>query len=66
MLVRDLAEKIDINYIDNGLGNVTITTKAGHTLVDGTSAFRLAFESVPFSATLPAASTYNGNCLIQR
>jgi flagellar hook-associated protein 1 FlgK len=59
-LVRELAEKIDINYIDNGLGNVTITTKAGHTLVDGTNAFRLAFESVPFSASLNSASTYAG------
>jgi len=59
-LVRDLAEKIDINYIDNGLGNVTITTKAGHTLVDGTNAFRLAFESAPFSASLNNASTYAG------
>ena len=60
-LVRDLAEKIDINYIDNGLGNVTITTKAGHTLVDGTSAFRLAFESAPFSASLDSASTFTGD-----
>jgi flagellar hook-associated protein 1 FlgK len=59
-LVRQLAEKIDINYIDNGLGNVTITTKAGHTLVDGTNAFRLAFESAPFSASLDSASTYAG------
>lgn len=59
-LVRELAEKIDINYIDNGLGNVTITTKAGHTLVDGTNAFRLAFESAPFSASLNSASTYAG------
>lgn len=46
-LVRQLAEKIDIRYIDNGLGNVTITTQAGHTLVDGVSSFRLAFETVP-------------------
>jgi flagellar hook-associated protein 1 FlgK len=60
-LVRDLAEKIDINYIDNGLGNVTITTKAGHTLVDGTSAFKLAFESAPFSASLDSASTFTGD-----
>jgi len=44
-LVRQLAEKMDINYIDNGLGNVTITTRAGQTLVDGSNAFRLAFEA---------------------
>jgi len=58
-LVRDLAEKIDINYIDNGLGNVTITTKAGHTLVDGVSSFRLAFETVPSVPHLQSNSTYN-------
>jgi len=58
-LVRDLAEKIDINYIDNGLGNVTITTKAGHTLVDGVSSFRLAFETVPSVPPLQSNLTYN-------
>ncbi len=59
-LVRQLAEKIDIRYIDNGLGNVTITTQAGHTLVDGTSSFRLAFESVTSIPYLQSGSTYNG------
>ena len=51
-LVRQLAAKMDINYIDNGLGNVTITTKSGHTLVDGSIAFRLGFESSPTIADL--------------
>lgn len=60
MLVRELAEKIDIRYIDSGLGNVTITTQAGHTLVDGVSAFRLAFESVPSIPSLQSSSSYNG------
>lgn len=59
-LVRQLAEKIDIKYIDNGLGNVTITTQAGHTLVDGVSSFRLAFESEPSVPYLSSTSTYNG------
>ncbi|MDY0225570.1 MAG: flagellar hook-associated protein FlgK [Desulfomicrobium apsheronum] len=59
-LVRKLAEKIDIRYIDNGLGNVTITTQAGHTLVDGVSAFRLAFESASAIPHLQSGSTYNG------
>lgn len=59
-LVRELAEKMDINYIDNGLGNVTITTKSGHTLVDGSTAFHLAFESSPTIADLASGSTYNG------
>lgn len=63
MLVRELAEKIDIRYIDNGVGNVTITTQAGHTLVDGVSAFRLAFESVPsipYLQSNPTYPVYNG------
>lgn len=59
-LVRQLAEKIDIKYIDNGVGNVTITTQAGHTLVDGVSSFRLAFESEPSVPYLSSTSTYNG------
>lgn len=59
-LVRQLAEKIDIRYIDNGVGNVTITTQAGHTLVDGVSSFRLAFESEPSVPYLSSTSTYNG------
>lgn len=59
-LVRQLAEKIDIRYIDNGLGNVTITTQAGHTLVDGVSAFRLAFDSPSSIPNLKSTSTYNG------
>ena len=44
-LIRELADKVDIRVIDNGLGSLTITTMAGHTLVDGTNHFRLAFEA---------------------
>jgi flagellar hook-associated protein 1 FlgK len=39
---------------------VTITTKAGHTLVDGVSSFRLAFESATSIPNLQSSSTYNG------
>jgi flagellar hook-associated protein 1 FlgK len=61
-LVRQLAEKMDINYIDNGLGNVTITTKAGHTLVDGVHAFRLGFEKTTEALkSLATGSAYTGN-----
>ncbi|NCD25590.1 MAG: flagellar hook-associated protein FlgK [Deltaproteobacteria bacterium] len=59
-LVRDLAEKMDITYIDNGLGNVTVLTKAGHTLVDGTEVFRLAFEAPQAIADLTKTSTFDG------
>lgn len=57
-LVRKLAERMDIRYIDNGLGNVTITTQAGHTLVDGYDAFRLSFEGP--QAIPDLESTYSG------
>lgn len=61
-LVRQLAEKMDINYIDNGLGNVTITTKAGHTLVDGVHAFHLGFEKTTEAIrSLVTGSNYTGN-----
>ncbi|MFW5730044.1 MAG: flagellar hook-associated protein FlgK [Desulfonatronovibrionaceae bacterium] len=60
LLVRELAEKIDINYIDNGGGNVTITTKAGHTLVDGDSSFELAFENERTTANLTSGSDFDG------
>ncbi|EFI33198.1 flagellar hook-associated protein FlgK [Desulfonatronospira thiodismutans ASO3-1] len=44
LLVRELAEKVDINYMDKGGGDVTIQTKAGHTLVEGSETYRLKFE----------------------
>ncbi len=44
-LTRELAERIDIEVIDNGGGRRTILTRAGHTLVDGVDAFELRFES---------------------
>ncbi len=43
-LVRQLAEKMDIVYIDNGGGNVTITTKAGQSLVSRGEYFELQVE----------------------
>jgi len=43
-LVRTLAEKMDIVYVDNGGGNVTITTKAGQTLVSRGEYFELKVE----------------------
>lgn len=57
-LVRELAEKMDINYIDNGLGNVIITTKAGHTLVDGDSYFEIKFETAKTITTLTSSSSF--------
>ncbi|WP_456324676.1 flagellar hook-associated protein FlgK [Desulfonauticus submarinus] len=57
-LVRELAEKLDINYIDNGLGRVIITTKGGHTLVDGTNYFKIKFESPKVLTSLVPGSTF--------
>lgn len=59
-LVRQLSEKMDITYIDNGLGNVTVLTKAGQTLVDGTRFFRLAFEEPQTIADLARSSAFDG------
>jgi flagellar hook-associated protein 1 FlgK len=53
-----LAEKLDINYIDNGGGNVTITTKAGHTLVDGAEYFEIKFEGPKALPALSPGSTF--------
>ncbi len=60
LLVRELAEKVDINYIDNGGGNITITTRAGHTLVDGSHAFELKYESNKILTNLTSGSTFDG------
>ncbi|NLW81033.1 MAG: flagellar hook-associated protein FlgK [Desulfovibrionales bacterium] len=59
-LVRQLSEKMDITYIDNGLGNVTVLTKAGQTLVDGARFFRLAFEGPQTIADLASPSAFDG------
>lgn len=59
-LVRQLAEKMDIRYIDHGLGNVTIMTTAGHTLVDRGEYFRLAFEGPQVIADRKTGSTFDG------
>ena len=44
-LVRQLAEKIDVNVIDNGAGNMTILTKSGHTLVETSETYEIKFEN---------------------
>ena len=54
--VQELAQKLDINYIDNGGGKVTITTGSGQTLVDGDSYFELGVEG-PRSKAYPSQSS---------
>lgn len=59
-MVRELAEIMDINYIDNGRGNVVISTKAGHTLVDGENNYELKYESNQIIYDLSTSTTYTG------
>ncbi len=64
-LVRELGEKMDIKYVDNGMGDVTVLTKAGHTLVDGQDTFRLAFEGPQSFADLQPSSGFNDKIYFQ-
>jgi flagellar hook-associated protein 1 FlgK len=53
-LVRKLAERMDIVYVDNGGGNVTITTKAGQALVSRGEYFELKVEGAQAIADVEA------------
>ena len=60
-MVRKLAGYLDINYIDKGSGNVTITTKAGQTLVDNSDSFTLSYDAPQATPALTASSAFTGN-----
>ncbi len=60
-LVRELAEKIDIDVIDNGSGDFTVNTKAGHTLVDGSEVYAIRFTGPAAYPTLSAGSAFDGS-----
>ena len=60
LLVRELASELDINYIDKGDGNITITTKAGQTLVDNEQYFSLSYDAAQTTKSLMATSAYDG------
>lgn len=59
--IRDLGKLMDIKTIDNGGGNFTILTKAGHTLVDGASHFSLDYDSPAKTPDLRTDSTFSGD-----
>ncbi|MBU1003266.1 MAG: flagellar hook-associated protein FlgK [Proteobacteria bacterium] len=61
LLVRELSEKIGIDYVDNGGGEFTVWTKAGQTLVDGTVTFSLGFENAQSMKALTATSNFDGD-----
>ncbi len=59
-LLRQLAEKIDIKTIDNGGGNLIVTTKSGFTLVDGIETFEIKFEGPQKFTNLTLGSNFDG------
>ncbi len=59
-LVRDLAEKMDVDVIDNGGGDFTVNTKAGYTLVDGPEAFEIKFTGPDSYKQLATGSSFDG------
>ncbi len=59
-LMRELAQLMDINVIDHGGGDLLITTRAGHTLVDGVEHYKIAFEEPQTFTTLTANSNFDG------
>jgi flagellar hook-associated protein 1 len=61
MLVRSLAELVDINYIDKGSGNITITTKAGQNLVDNGQYYSISYDGPQSTKALMATSSFDGD-----
>lgn len=61
LLVRQLAGFMDVDYIDNGGGDYTLLTRAGHVLVDGTETYDLAFENAKTFQELTSTSNFDGD-----
>jgi flagellar hook-associated protein 1 FlgK len=59
--VRELAELMDVDTVDNGGGNFTVMTKAGQTLVDGATHFSLEFNAATKTTDLRSTSTFEGD-----
>jgi flagellar hook-associated protein 1 FlgK len=64
-LIRELSEKMDLKVIDNGLGDMIITTKAGHTLVDGQETYRIALEGPQTTQSLMSGSSFDGQVFFE-
>jgi len=58
--IRELATLVDIQYVDNGYGDITLMTKAGHTIVDGATTFEFSFEPGRTTQMLRQNSTFDG------
>jgi flagellar hook-associated protein 1 FlgK len=59
-LVRELAGYMDVHYITNTDGSVTITSKSGQTLVSGTDTFNLSYDGPQATSALTAGSGFDG------
>lgn len=59
-LIRELAQLLDVTVMDHGGGDLLITTKAGHTLVDGIEYYRLSLEEPQSTKTLSTNSNFDG------
>lgn len=59
-LVRELSGYMDIDYTDKGDGNITITTQAGQTLVDGASYYNISYDAPQATTALSSTSTFDG------
>lgn len=59
-LVRELATYIDIKYIQKSDGDITITTGAGHNLVDGADVFSLSYDGPRTVSALTPNSSFDG------
>jgi len=64
-LIRELSTKMDLKVIDNGLGDMIITTKAGHTLVDGPESYRIAQEGPQTTQSLTSGSSFDGEMVFE-
>lgn len=58
--LRQLDGILGINVIDNGGGDITVTTKGGQNLVDGAQHFSLSFEAAQSTQSLLPGSGFDG------
>ncbi len=59
-LLRDLSEIMDVQTQEQAKGEMMVSTRAGHTLVDGGDYYELAFEGSQSSVSLSADSEFDG------
>jgi len=59
-LVRTLAGYMDIDYISNSDGSISITTKSGQTLVSGSESFDISYDGPQATTGLTADSKFDG------